>query len=100
MAMTDAQKVISAQARAQARADAAAIEMKRVRAFLRMALPENAILPEPKRKQSSHQQRRNPAKANKPTQMSTAFIVGENCIKTACKCLAWEDCTCGKSSVA
>lgn len=95
MPINHAASVIRQQRKAQAREDAAAIEQKRVRAFLRMALPENAVLRDPPKLAKTHKPWAEKPKKQAAEMISFGVTIGENYKPSAvCKCLPWNYCSC------
>ena len=78
--MNHAASVIRQQRKAQAREDAAAIEQKRVRAFLRMALPENAVLRDPPKLAKTHKPWAAKPKKQAAEMISFGVTIGENTV--------------------
>lgn len=90
-----AESVIRKQRSAQARADSAAIEQKRVRAFLRMALPDNAVLRDPPKLAKTQKTWAAKPKKQAAYMISFGVTIGENYkLSAGCKCLPWNDCSC------
>lgn len=96
MAMTETERVRTAQARAQARDDAKAIEMKKVKAFLRLALPENAVLPGAKKKKVRLAQSVTKRNEGQPFRMKESKVMrGKDYVESTCTCPSWEKCSKG-----